>query len=87
MLMMLPSSILNHKIQNITMHCTFKTFHVGAGDCITLLLQNDNKEIHILVDCGKFTTEVKYYICQKFGERIDYLIVTQVCNLLIVDID
>ena len=80
MLMMLPSSILNHKIQNITMHCTFKTFHVGAGDCITLLLQNDNKEIHILVDCGKFTTEVKYYICQKFGERIDYLIVTHFDN-------
>ena len=62
------------------MHCTFKTFHVGAGDCITLLLQNDNKEIHILVDCGKFTSAGTYYVCQKFGERIDYLIVTHFDN-------
>lgn len=30
------------------MQCIFRTFNVGAGDCITLLLKNNNKELHIM---------------------------------------
>ena len=30
------------------MQVKFKTFSVGSGDCITLLLKNDDKEIHIM---------------------------------------
>lgn len=40
------------------MHYIFKIFNVGAGDCITLLLQNGNDKLHIMVDCGNFTNEV-----------------------------
>lgn len=62
------------------MHYIFKTFNVGAGDCMTLLLQNGNDELHIMVDCGNFTKEVNDYVTQTFGKRIDYLIVTHIDN-------
>ena len=62
------------------MHYIFKTFNVGNGDCMTLLLQNGNDELHIMVDCGNFTKEVNDYIAQTFGKRIDYLIVTHIDN-------
>lgn len=39
------------------MQYKFKTFNVGVGDCITLLLKNDDKEIHIMVDCGHYKSE------------------------------
>lgn len=62
------------------MHCCFKTFNVGAGDCMTLLLQNGGEELHIMVDCGCFTKDVNEYVTQTFGKRIDYLIVTHIDN-------
>lgn len=58
----------------------FKTFNVGAGDCITLLLRNDDREMHIMVDCGLYTQEVNDYIVNDFHCRIDYLIVTHIDN-------
>lgn len=62
------------------MQLIFKTFNVGAGDCITLLLKNGDKEIHILVDCGNYTSEVDEYISNVFQNHIDYLIVTHIDN-------
>lgn len=58
----------------------FKSFYVGSGDCITLLLKNDDKEIHIMVDCGLYTQEVNDYIVNDFHSYIDYLIVTHIDN-------
>lgn len=62
------------------MQITFKTFNVGAGDCITLLFKNGNKEIHIMVDCGNYTPDVNEYISNGFQNHIDYLIVTHIDN-------
>lgn len=62
------------------MHYIFRTFNVGAGDCITLLLQNGDEELHIMVDCGSYTTEVNDYIVQTFKKRIDYLLITHIDN-------
>lgn len=62
------------------MDITFKTFNVGNGDCIALLLSNNEQEIHILVDCGKFTSEINEFICNRFHNTIDYLIVTHIDN-------
>lgn len=62
------------------MRYVFKTFNVGAGDCITLLLQNGDKELHIMVDCGSFTKDVNDNVTQIFRKRIDYLIVTHIDN-------
>lgn len=58
----------------------FKTFNVGAGDCISLLLKNNDKEKHIMVDCGFYTPEVNDYVVNDFQNRIDYLIITHIDN-------
>ena len=68
------------------MNVTFRTFNVGKGDCITLLLQKEEQEIHILVDCGKYTDEVNDFIEKRFFNKIDYLIVTHIDNDHIVGI-
>ena len=60
------------------MHYIFKTFDVGRGDCIMLLLEENNTEFHIMVDCGCYTSEVNDFIDQKFKNKIDYLIVTHI---------
>lgn len=62
------------------MQVKFQTFTVGVGDCITLLLKNDDKEMHIMVDCGLYTQEVNDYIVNEFHGHIDYLIVTHIDN-------
>lgn len=62
------------------MQYIFRTFNVGAGDCITLLLKNNNKELHIMVDCGSYTPEVNEYIVHDFHCHIDYLIVSHIDN-------
>ena len=62
------------------MQYNFKTFNVGVGDCITLLLKNGDKEMHIMVDCGLYTQEVNDYIVNEFHSHIDYLIVTHIDN-------
>lgn len=62
------------------MQITFKTFNVGVGDCIILLLKNGDKEIHIMVDCGWYSPEVNDFITNVFQNHIDYLIVTHIDN-------
>lgn len=62
------------------MQVKFQTFLVDSGDCITLLLKNDDKEIHIMVDCGLYTQDVNDYIVNEFHSHIDYLIVTHIDN-------
>lgn len=62
------------------MYYRLKTFNVGSGDCITLLLRNGNEEIQILVDCGCATPEVEDYIDKTFHRHIDYLIITHIDN-------
>ncbi len=62
------------------MRCKLKTFNVGIGDCVTLLLENNGEEVHVLVDCGCYKKEVDEYITNEFGGRIDYLIVTHIDN-------
>lgn len=62
------------------MQYIFKTFNVGSGDCITLLLKNNDKETHIMVDCGKYSPDVNDYIVNVFKCHIDYLIVSHIDN-------
>lgn len=47
----------------------FKTFNVGAGDCITLLLKNNDEELHIMVDCGNYTQEVCDLVTNDFQKE------------------
>lgn len=62
------------------MQVKFQTFPVGSGDCITLLLKNGDKELHIMVDCGQYKPEVNDYIKNEFHNHVDYLIVTHIDN-------
>lgn len=62
------------------MQVKFQTFPVGSGDCITLLLKNGDKELHIMVDCGLYKPEVNDYIKNEFHNHLDYLIVTHIDN-------
>lgn len=62
------------------MQFKLKTFNVGVGDCITLLLEHNDKKMHVMVDCGNFTSEVNDYVENEFQSHIDYLIVTHIDN-------
>lgn len=62
------------------MHYTFKTFLSGTGDCIMLLIENNGVEVHIMVDCGVYSQDIKDFLCNKFHNVIDYLIVTHIDN-------
>lgn len=62
------------------MQVKIQTFPVGSGDCITLLLKNGDKEMHIMVDCGRYKPEVDDYVKNEFHGHIDYLIVTHIDN-------
>jgi beta-lactamase superfamily II metal-dependent hydrolase len=62
------------------MHVLFKTFNVGNGDCIALLLQDGEHEIHLLIDCGNYTEEVDNFVADRFHNFIDSLVVTHIDN-------
>lgn len=64
------------------MKATFKTFQSGCGDCIFLILKDENKNesYHVLIDCGKFTSEIKNFIMNDLNFRIDVLIVSHYDN-------
>lgn len=58
----------------------FRTFFCGAGDCIFLILSNNDKKMHIMVDCGKYTEEIDSFVRNELTNTIDYLIVTHIDN-------
>lgn len=62
------------------MKFTFRTFFCGAGDCIFLLLCNNEEKIYIMVDCGKYTEEIDNFVRNELTNKIDYLIVTHIDN-------
>ena len=62
------------------MKFTFRTFFCGAGDCIFLLLRNNEEKICIMVDCGKYTEEIDCFVRNELTNKIDYLIVTHIDN-------
>ena len=61
------------------MKVTFRTFESGAGDCIFIVVKNDEGcSYHIMVDCNVLTNEIKSFIRDDLGKRIDTLIVTHI---------
>ena len=64
------------------MKATIKTFQSGCGDCIFLILKDETKKesFHVLIDCGKFTSEIKDFIMNDLDFRIDMLIVSHYDN-------
>lgn len=64
------------------MKATVKTFQSGCGDCIFLILKDEIKKesFHVLIDCGKFTSEIKDFIMNELDLRIDVLLVSHYDN-------
>ena len=62
------------------MQGTLKTFTSGAGDCIVLLLQLEQQNFSLFVDCGSFTEEIHRYVIDTLNKNIDILIVTHIDN-------
>lgn len=62
------------------MRAIFKTFESGAGDCLFLILKDDQigDSFHIMVDCNVLTPEIKHFIYSELGSKIDTLIITHI---------
>lgn len=59
----------------------FRTFPCGTGDCIFLLLTDENgHEFHLMVDCGSYNKEIKRFVEETFHKRIDLLVATHIDN-------
>ena len=57
---------------------TFKTFQSGLGDCVFLSLKRGEMQYSIMVDCGRYTPEIKQYVVETLYKKIDLLIVTHI---------
>ena len=64
----------------INMHVTFKTFQSGIGDCIFLLMNQEEVQFSVMVDCGKLTDEIASYIKNDLKNTINLLVVTHIDN-------
>ena len=61
------------------MRVTFRTFESGAGDCIFLVIKDaEGHSHHLMVDCNVLTDDIKAFIREDLGKRIDTLIVTHI---------
>lgn len=59
------------------MKAIFRTFESGVGDCIFLILKDDdNNSYHIMVDCNVLTQDIKNFVINKLQMHIDTLIIT-----------
>lgn len=60
------------------MKATVRTFQSGCGDCIFLILEDttNGDKRHIMIDCGRFTSDIKLFVKQDLGMKLDILIVS-----------
>ena len=61
------------------MKAAIKTFQSGSGDCIFLVLSDDDGNRYVvMVDCGSYTGPIKEYVENTLQKHIDLLIVTHI---------
>lgn len=60
------------------MEVILKTFQVANGDCIFFTLKEIDKQFAIMIDCGRYTPQIKDYIEKQLKKHIDLLIVTHI---------
>ena len=62
------------------MKAIFKTFESGAGDCVFLVLKDEEsgESYHLMVDCNVLTSEIKAFIRDDLQKRIDTIIITHI---------
>jgi len=62
------------------MNATIKTYPSGSGDCIFFQLEEDAKRYAIMIDCGKYTPEIKAHVENDLEKHINLLIATHIDN-------
>jgi glyoxylase-like metal-dependent hydrolase (beta-lactamase superfamily II) len=62
------------------MKASLKTFKSWKGDCIFFLIDDDGKRFVTMIDCGKYTPEIKKHVEEGLGKHINILIVTHIDN-------
>ena len=62
------------------MKASLKTFKSGKGDCIFFLIDDDGRRFVTMIDCGKYTPEIKKHVEEVLGKYINILIVTHIDN-------
>lgn len=62
------------------MRSLFKTFQSGSGDCIFFSFEEEEQKFVMMVDCGKYTADIKDYVERSLNKHIDLLIVTHIDN-------
>lgn len=60
------------------MNANFLSFKSGVGDCLFLVLSQEDRTYSIMVDCNLFTTEIEKYVVDDLACHLDLLIVTHV---------
>ena len=62
------------------MKATIRTFQSGAGDCIFFIIEKGEKRFVTMIDCGKYTAEIKRYVEYELDKHINVLVVTHIDN-------
>lgn len=60
------------------MKARLNTFKSENGDCIFFRLNNGDLEYNIMIDCAKYTNEIKDFVEQELNKHINLLIVTHI---------
>lgn len=61
------------------MRAEFNAIDVGCGDCLFLILENNDRSFHIMIDCENYD-KAKDYIVNRLHNKIDLL--TVLCRCL-----
>ena len=62
------------------MKAIIRTFQAGMGDCIFFLLDDGEVRKATMIDCGKYTDDIRQYVENELGKHIDILVVTHIDN-------
>ena len=62
------------------MKATIQTFRSKQGDCIFFSIENDEKRFVTMIDCGKYTDDIREYVEVTAEKHINLLVVTHIDN-------
>lgn len=62
------------------MKAIIKTFPSASGDCVFFQLEENAKRYVIMIDCGRYTQEIKTYVEINLEKHIDLLVATHIDN-------
>lgn len=55
------------------MEATIRTFQSKQGDCIFFITEGNDSRFVVMIDCGKYTDEIKKYVEEDWESISTYL--------------